>query len=461
MDDFIVRFNEFTNNKYSYLRVKRVDLFKSERKACIYFYVPEKIYERGFDNTVQKELGKFCQKVAKNLHCEFYFERLIISEKQCKESVKEYCLERYPFLTSSISSDCLKIEIGDSIKMSLTVEKDVFAVIENGDFAEKLITFVQESYILPVELTFNVVENGEIKIENEKEFAVKTKKTVPIKKFEYLCGVNSASVNYPLFIDSIKRASDNASVCGIVDDWFFKENKEEENDKKYFKKYSYRFVLNDLTEKITVYFSTNDEKCPLKNYGVGKELFARGKIVYSVHSGKYVMYAKSVYVCELDVEKIKEAIKPLPPPERLSKAARKYEGGDFLQEQRLEDLDKEFKPKEFDAVFFAYNSLSQKTFSPWEITMLSFEKGKCTEVYETFVKVSNLDSIDPEFKGKVNVAKRLSDVVPDILCFTKGKSFICQNPSLVVPEIAALLKRSGGGRGFIASLIFSTSNSQT
>ncbi|MBQ7652927.1 MAG: hypothetical protein IJS93_00960 [Clostridia bacterium] len=439
MDDFLIRFNEATNNKYSYLRIKRVDIFKSERKACIYFYVPEKIYERGFDNTVQKELGKFCQKIARNMKCEFYFERLLVSESICKENVEEFCLSRYPFLTSSINADCIKVEIRDEIKVFITIEEDVFNVIEQSDFAEKLVYYLQETYILPTSIEFNVVKKGVIKIETE-ELGVKTKKTVPIKGFEYLCGVNAKTINFPVFIDSVKRAADNATICGVVDEYHFKENEKPEDENKFYRKYSYRLVLNDLTEKMTVYFSTNDEKCPLKDVTVGKEILARGKILYSVIKGAFVMYAKSVYTCKLDVEKIKEAIKPLPPPETMEKEPEPYVGGDFLLEQRLEDLDKEYEPKEFDAVFFAYNLVNPKSFSPWEITMLSFEKGKCKEVYNTFVRTSNIEAIDPEFKAKVNVAKRLSDLVGDILCFTKGKQFICQNPSFVVPEIAALCK---------------------
>jgi|GEM_PF-6807943 len=439
MDKFIERFNEFTDNKYPYLRVKKVDIFNYEKRANIYFYIPEKIYENGFDNSLQKDLAKFCQKIARNMKCEFFFERLILSEELCKENVEEFFISRYPFISSSITKDCIKVEISDNITIDLTIEEDVFDVIEQTDFSEKLILFIQETYIYPTQINYNIVKKGDIKIDLSEELGVVSKKTVPIKSFEYLCGINSKQVNYPLFSDSILRASDNASVCGLIDDVRIKENEETEENKSYFKKYAYRLVLNDLAGTFTVYFKTNDDQCPLKDYGVGKEILAKGKIVYSVNLGKYVMYAKSIYKCELDVEKIKDALKPLPPPEKLKIPSTKYSGSDFITEQTLDDFKREDQDKDFDCVIMAYNSLSSD-FIPWEITMLSFVNGKCDEVYDTFLRVSNLDAIEPEFKPKVNLSKRFADIIGDIICFTKGRQIVCQNPQKVLDTIKPLAK---------------------
>ena len=435
----MIKFNEFTNNKYPYLRIRKVDIFTSEKRAAIAFYVPEKIYENGFDNALQKDLNKFCQRIAKNFKCEFFFDRMIITEDLCKLNVEEFCLSHYPYISSSISKDCITAEIGDEIKVGLRIEEDVFQVVSKTDFAEKLILYLQETFILPASITFNVVEKGSIEITST-ERAQMVKKTVPIMDLTYLCGRQSKNINHPCYIDTIKRASDNASVCGIIDDYVFKELEETEENKKFFKKYMYRMVLNDLTDKITIYFKTNEEDCPLKTYGVGKEVLAKGKIVYSVNLGKFVMYANTIYTCKLDVEKIKEDIKPLPPPDTLKQSAKKYEGTDFLEIQTLEDFDTENNRKEFDCVFLAYNSIAEKKFIPYELTMLKFKKGVCEEVYDTFVKVGNIEGIDPEFKTKVQLARRLSDLVGDILCFTNGLPLICVDPQTVVSEINALGK---------------------
>lgn len=152
------------------------------------------------------------------------------------------------------------------------------------------------------------------------------------------------------------------------------------------------------------------------------------------------MYAKTICTIELDNAKIDELLKPNPIPTTLKYPSIPYDGNDFVVSQTLFDLAEDNSSKfDFNCVFMFYKSVN-KSFSPWEICMLSFENGHCKEVYQTFVKVSGLDRIDAEYKAKVSSAKRLAEFVPDILCFCNGKTLYCKNAEDVTKQLSAIAK---------------------
>lgn len=143
----------------------------------------------------------------------------------------------------------------------------------------------------------------------------------------------------------------------------------------------------------------------------------------------------------MDNEKIQDDLQPLPPPSELRIPSIPYKGNDFYVAQSFDDiLNGVEKKSSFSGVFFAYRNANKKSFSPWSITMLSFEDGVCKDVYSTFVRVYNTEEIDSEFKAKVVKAPRLAEIVPDILCFANKKLFICQNAIDVIKEIQTLAK---------------------
>lgn len=434
----MVKFNEFTKNKYSYLRLKKVEFFESDKVAKLHFSIPETIYEKDFDNSVIGELKKFCSKIASNYKCEFFFEKLIVSEEIVSSFVCEHLATECPFLASSINSDCVDVKIDDKIDVEIKIEQDVYDLIDGAPFVKNLIEQIEENFSLPTFLTFTLVPIGEIVVrQDEKKIVSKT--SIPYEKFDYLCGIKAKAVNKPIFVDSIVKPMDNASIAGYVlaiDKRSFE--KVENSPYKYFK-YNYRIRINDYSGEFTAYYKTNDENCLLDSLNAGDSLLLAGRIYYSDRMNRLLMSVKSIFTVVLQEEKIKEILRPKPIPDSLKYPAEKYSGQDFLVKQTLFDFDNERDDSDVNCVFFTYRSVS-KDFVPWEFCLLSFTDGKADSVYRKFVKVSNIERVDLEYRAKVTTAKRLAEYVPDILSFCKGKTVFCKNIDAVAKELKNIAK---------------------
>lgn len=438
MDSFLVKFNAFTKNKYDYLRLKKVEYFEFGKIAKLHFAIPEEIYENGFDNSVITELKRFCQKIASGYKCEFFFEKLIVSEELVSSFVCELLATECPFLASSINADCVGVRIEDKIDVEIKIEKDVFDLIDGAPFVKNLVNEIEENFGLPTYITFSLVPIGEIKVkENEKKIVSKT--SVPYESFEYLCGIRSKGVNKPVFIDSIAKQSENASITGFVTSIDKRVYEKDENSPYKYFKYNYRIRLNDYSGEFTAYYKTNDENCPLNEINAGESLLLAGRIYYSDKMGKLLMSTKTICRIALNVEKIKETLKPKPIPDVLKYPSEKYSGQDFLVKQTLFDYDDEKTNEDMNCVFFTYKSVG-KDFTPWEFCLLSFTAGHADSVYSKFVKVSNVERVDLEYRAKVTTAKRLAEYVPDILCFCKNKTVYCKNIEAVYKEIKEIAK---------------------
>lgn len=439
MDKFLVDFNAYTKNRYSYLRLKKVELFEYEKKANLYFLIPAEIYENVFDNAVFSDLKKFCAKIAPSYKCSFFFDQLVITESIVKEFLAELLATNFPFLAVSINKSCIDVSINDNIQIELVVERDISTILERSEAVKKIILTLEDEFGLETFITIKSVEVGEIKIEQSEQKIV-SKTAVPFFDYEFLCGSPLKYVVKPVFIDSVNKTYELQSVCGIVKSIEKRTfERDPQSNFKYYK-YNYRIKITDFSGEMTCYFKSNDDNCKLNEIAQGDEIMLCGKVGFSERTGAYQTYAKSVYKISLDKEKIKDSLKPLPVPQTLKYSSRKYDGNDFVISQNLFDLAEGDNSKfDFNCVFMSYKSVS-KSFAPWEICLLSFENGHCKEVYETFVKVSNLDKIDVEFKAKVMGAKRFAEFVPDILCFCNGKTLYVKEAEDVQRLISSIAK---------------------
>lgn len=439
MDRFLKQFDEFTGGKYPYLRIKKVELYEFEKKAVLHFMIPENKYER-FDNSLIKDLNRFMQKIAKGYTSEFYFERIVLTEEIVLDHVKALLDSEYPFISASITEKCINVNLTNDINIELVLEEDVYNVAYKSELSKKLILSVEDTFAQICYLTYKVVEKGAIDIKDRTDSKIVSKKRVPLITWKYLFGIRSNQLD-PIFLDMITKPQDNACVCGNVVD--IKKNEYEKRPDSQFKyyRYLYRIKISDHTGEMVVSYKTNDDKCPLNNISVGFGLAFKGRIVYSERTDSLIMYAKTIFTCTLDNQKIQDDLKPLPPPEKLKYPSKPYSGNDFYIAQTFDDiLNGTAKMLSFDGVFFAYRNAHKKSFSPWSITMLNFENGVCKDVYSTFVKVYDTEEIDSEYKAKVIKAPRLAELVPDILCFTRNKLFICQDAMNVIKEIQTLAK---------------------
>lgn len=438
MDNFLIRFNEFTKNKYNYLRLKKVEFYEIDSIAKLYFVIPEDIYENGFDNSVIKELKRFCAKVSGKYKCEFFFERLVISEDIVKTHLLEILATECPFLASSINKECVSISVDEKIDVYITIEQDVYDLIDGAPFLNKIIDNLEESFGLQAYITFNLVPVGDIVIEKT-ESQIVSRSFVPYRSFEYLCGFNAKSANKPIFLEGIHKAMESTAICGRVSNIEKRTYEKDPNSKFKYYRYNYRMTLFDYSGTITAYFKTNDENCQLNYVKDGDQLMIQGRIAYSDRLGKFVMYSKTIYTIELDIDGIQDILRPKPAPDTLKYPSIKYEGQDFIEKKDLFNYEDNSSNTDMNCVFITYRSIN-KGFAPWELCMLSFKNGVPDQVYNVYIKVANVEVVDFEYRAKVLSGKRLADYVPDILCFCKNKVVYCKNADIVSKELENIAK---------------------
>ena len=429
MDKFSRLFYDYTDGEYDYLRVKNIDVNTESKVANAYLYVREDKYDH-FDNAVIKRLREFFGEIVPGYRFNFFFERLLVSADLVHRRVVEYISVNYPFVAANIVADTIDVEVtGNRIECRVYMPQYILQYATERHFVEDLKEDLADAFIMPadvkVELTDVVVEESEA-VDSGRTFTA-----VPVDNIKYLCGVKSDYSRMPTMLSYVRQEAERTAVCGDMSDMRQKvyepEAPREGEKQRRFYKYHYTFTLNDGTDNIRVLFNTNDEKCPLATITQG-QFMVRGRVFFNERTQSFNVFAKTVYSCTIDKQKLDEILKPLPVPDayriepvavaeeiRPMQLTLGLEGEGVVSQKRLAG----------EHVFLYLRSTAKDKIIPYELAAIRTDKGKPYSLYHTYIYAGDLLQIDADIKTAVATAPRISDVVPDIIKFCEGATVVC------------------------------------
>lgn len=439
MDKFTQLFLQFSQGKYDYLRVKKVDIIESTRTVHVYFYVREDIYDAGLSGQLNKDLTSFFRRIIKNYTFKYFYERLIVSADLVHSVLADYIHTQYPFVAANIQMETVEVEVlAERIDCTLYMPTGILAYARGNEFIDALKQEISDSFLMPctVHAELTDVEVAEEEIESR---TYRTSQSIKVMDPLYVCGVKAQPAKTPVMISSVKEAADRAVICGRIRDVRCKEyDPNSAKEGRRFYRYHYTFKLDDTTGSMRVLFNTNDAACPLKDITSG-EYMVRGRVFYSEYSNAFNLAAKSVFSCKIDFDDLKERMKPLAVPDSYRIEPQPLDGVEESVQLSLDGLfDDVGRHLEGTYVFMYADSIAKDKFLPYRISFVRTEDGKAVSHYTQFVYNKDVINVDAEMKSQVTTAKRLVEMIPDLVRYLHNATFVALDMPTVQQELMQL-----------------------
>ena len=423
MDKFSQLFAQYTHGEYDYLRVKSVEINSQNGTANIVMYVREDRYNN-FDNGVIAVLDKFFRLFVKNLKLKYNFEPLLVSAEIVRRYLVEYLSVNYPFVAANAFVDSIAVNVkGEQIFCTVPLSRGMEDYIRVNRLQQVLQEELSRYYMTDVSVQLQICDT---QIEGQQQLLRQVNNTVDVADVDYICGRKNVTYNAPVMLNSINRPYDMIAVCGRIGE--VKENVQQEKPedkapqstdqpakKKRFKKYRYTFVLDDTTAKMSAYYRTNEENCPLRDISQG-DVLAVGRVFFSDYSQSFCLSVVSLYRCKINFDQIDEATKPLPAPDKYQLAPLPARYSRKPKQLSLDDNSViEDRYLTGNLVFLYLRCVPDGT--PYQLCALKVIEGKPYEKYSSFLYMRDTSSVDVLYKSAVAAAPRAAELVGDLVKF--------------------------------------------
>ena len=442
MTDILSIIKEYFPGKYDYLRLGRVNL--SEKKVCITFLVPEEIYDFHLTNddinaihdAVEKAIG-----LGYDVKC--YFEKVILTGESVRSALAEFLSKNFPLVAANIDYSRVLIDLNRSV-VSFTMQENIREYIKNGDFDKKVIAFFYQKYSIDMTVNYDVVADGDLALTSAELLSSgRYGKSVTVTDKVLLAGKISDLSDAAVHISTLKGEGENVVCCGKINRLSFKTRDEAKKAevKRFFKHYYY-FGFNDTTGQLSALFNTDEEYKALAN---GAEVVCKGR-VNARDDGTLCMFVKSIALCKVPFDTIKEQTKPLDPPATYSVIFPKtYQNTDYGQIgfDFIDSNPENSNVNQQTAVSLAMRTLdTERDTIPYEIALCLIEGGKIKEYIHTFLKVAFKEDSDiADYANRMGYSSpRLSTIIPDLIKFTAGKLLVGTDPATVLEILNKIAK---------------------
>ena len=436
MKDILQILNGKFEDKYAYLRIGKVDISTSDKRANIIFLMPEEVFDYSFNSqdveaivtAVKETLGN-----AFKVNCKF--EKIILSEEIFKNALIEYMEKYFPLIAANIDYSGIKIGLGETATICMSVPENIHKYMPTVSFEERIRAFAQERFVLSVKFAFDIVPD-EIRTKAfEANQANRYGRTVQVTDKRILFGRENELSIPAVHISTLRGDGQDVACCGKVK--FLKYNIRDESKrvpgKKFYKNY-YTFSISDTTGHLNVFINLDGEVPLLKD---GEDVICRGRVNLRDDMSSFGMYARAVALCTIPYEIIREQTKPLAPPDRYSILVPKpYEEVVYSQLTiGMDDRSSEVAAYLDSTVTVAIRTIkTERAYVPYEVAMC-FVKGKSiVEYVHTFLKVNFTEKSERAqyANSKGYASPRFSSVIPDLVKFAEGKTLVAVNPQFVI-----------------------------
>ena len=131
MNNFLKRFNELSNNKYDYLRIKSVVSNDDYTKVVITFYIPYEIFKNNekFSDEDKSYVYSICnQIVPKEINLSVEYDFIQISPEVIVRFINAFIRKNYyKALEDRYDSKNISVQIKDKIIISIPVDSTIYS----------------------------------------------------------------------------------------------------------------------------------------------------------------------------------------------------------------------------------------------------------------------------------------------------------------------------------------------
>lgn len=443
MEKVLDKFNEITENEFSFIKLSSVNVNVRKCTCEFNFIYPsdKETLIKDRRDYIENVFGKLIKSVAevkinlKKSHFDFDF---------FKADFFAF-LSAYPTLASTLTDKDVKCELSDGnyiIKLFLQQSVYDYCIAQNisqaiADFLD--CNFCETVRAELISLGTTVSDVRETAAQPVSNFVLDRPDEGRLIRPQNVEDFIGRIIYEPAcYISDVKAPKENVVLCGSVSNIYVQNRKPKEGEEKTDKKF-FKFVLEDFTDKIScVYFPT---KKSVEQFGLlipGKQIVARGKVDEDSYRGAG---AKSFIIRDICLCTLPENFTPNRIRRRIPDNYSVVYPEKYVEEKQysLFDAVAEVKtvPKYmlgktfcvFDIETTGFNTELNKII---EIGAVKVVDGKVTETFSTFIdpcedlpeRIIKLTHIeDSDVRGKPHI----EDVLPDFYKFSANTILVGQN----------------------------------
>ncbi len=424
------KMNELTDGRFSYLRLKSIDI-TGGTGACVVTYIyPEAMDSIGKD--AMDSVASVTQKLLELKGAEVLFKKSHLDAEFLTADIFRFMSES-PAIGFLLDTKDVMAELRPgAAEISISLFGSVYDYAIKTNLKQKLFDYLNKNYCAEFKIEF-AVKNGEITAaprDEEATYRAFGAKTVRIREVEKFIG--GIVTETPRRIIDVKAPGNNITVCGTIkyiNRYDIKKGKNPEG------RHVFNYTIEDYSGKIkVVYFSKADTDKRADTLITGTKIAVRGNVEQDNYNGmeRLVLFAYDISLCEILPEVTEKKVKAPPPkkyrtvfPEKVTYTQQE----DFLRESY--DLCPLLKNTAF-VVFDVETTGLNTSDKIIELAGCKVENGVITEHFSTLV---DPEMLIPAASTKVNMitnqmvadAPKIQDVIGDFYKFTENCAIVAHN----------------------------------
>lgn len=315
--NFYAKFNELTNNNYSYLRVDSAKLLEDGINFHLIFTIPYEIANSDKFTTDDKVIIQTaCENILpSSVKVHVDYRKLAITKDVVKRFVLDFINKEYiKIFDGRYQPQNINIVIENNlVDINIPVDELIYSYCNEKSFLLDLKEYLQDKIWLDINcsvLSVNMAKNTKVAAKRVQETLIDDGIVFMTKK-EKICG--SMFNNYPYYIAKHDREKINVTVCGKVVD--IKKRNRKDNGKLI-----YNFIIQDPTGQLDcVYFSNGKTGSAFDYVHINTEVYLNGDLKRDNRTKKFQLFVKNAYKADVDFEKTLEKINFVKSQEKKNK----------------------------------------------------------------------------------------------------------------------------------------------
>lgn len=425
--------NERYDNKYSYLRVNKVEIDTGNGKCEVVFLYPYE-REKEFAEADRAEIAKWVKHMLPDkLDVDVIFKKSYVDESVLERCIFDFFKKKLPIVGGQIAkSDVKAVVTEEFLSVDIAIGPKFYEYVEKEERLEETLKIYldhQFSKEARIKLT-QKEEDGEFNFDIGEERMVEFRqRLINFKERERGNIVGKGISGQAMFISDVKAPSVDVTICGKIESFSRRIAK---SGYIY-----YTFVINDTTGRINAkYFTRSKDRGALDGLADGEEIVVQGNVDNDSFIKDIAVMVRRLSLSRIDFDGIVvEKEKNVLFDKYLRVSPRNY-----VDVEQQDMFTKDDKPSPYvmgrDFVVFDFETtgLDTKTDTPIELAAVKVRDGVIIETFSTFVnpmrpipeKVKELTSIDD---GMVKDAPKWGEIVADFYKFTRGATLVAHNIS--------------------------------
>lgn len=438
-EQFIQKLNSISGDKYTYLKLEGLDLYRYEKKAKYTFLIKAEIYDQVYSDAYITALCDYVQQLTPYFKAEIVLKKSHADIEVVLDKIYDFIRNKYISIAGELKKSSVSVEKKDEFVVTITISSQMKTYLESKEFEQDLLNMLYRSYCdEEFSIKMNYVDQDDIDTtvltpDDEEIYIPKVVSISNVKKH-----IGREVNRSPQYISSCDREQDNIVLCGTLS--AIKQFTSKKNNKEYFV-----FMITDPTASIScMYFPKKDEQIvAFQALREGQDIVCEGSLKDDLRTGGFKYFTNSISLCNIDKASTETKFKSTPKSYRAitPEPYQEISQDNFLES---EDIPYVMYGKTYVVFDLETTGLDTATCEIIDIAGVKIVDGVIKETFSSFVYPSKCVVKYPDGSEKISLPEEITNltgikgedlddaplvdvVMADFYKFTRGATILGHN----------------------------------